>query len=180
VTGRGSVTWRLSSVTTAAFAYAHQITSDTPSALEGIPDPGEEFDDNSQLNEVYTSDSVNATFKTEVGRNLLTLGASYRTLDYEDVDTDEDNVGAVVTIERRLRPTVRGSLFSSIERTEFDIDGRQDDRWDSGIRLDWEGFRRLTLGAAVSYYQQTSDDEFDEYDEWRGVVSIGYLLIGAR
>jgi hypothetical protein len=180
VTGRGRLALELSSVSTFTLAYAREITSDTPSSLAGLPDPGEEFDDNSYLNEVYTSDDASATFATEIGRNQVTLGASYRTLDYEDVDADEDATGATLSIERRLRPTVRGSLFSSFYQTEYDLDGRQDDQWNSGVTLAWEGFRRLTLSTSVSYFQQESDDEADEYDEWRGLISIGYRLIGPR
>jgi hypothetical protein len=180
ITGRGSFVWHVSSVTSASLTYAHAITSETPDALTGIPDFGEEFDENSGLNEVYTSDDVGVSFSTEVGRNRVTLGATYRKLDYEDVPNDEETAGASFSIERRIRPTVTGSLFSSISRTEFDIDDRQDDRWDSGVRISWEGFKRLTIALSGSYFQQESDDEFNDYDEWRGVISLGYRLIGAR
>ena len=63
---------------------------------------------------------------------------------------------------------------------KFDADGRQDDDWNSGVRISWEGFRRLTLALSATYMKRDSDDDTSDYDEWQGVFSIGYRLIGPR
>jgi hypothetical protein len=34
--------------------------------------------------------------------------------------------------------------------------------------------------AGVTYYEQDSDDDADQYDEWRGILSIAYTLFSTK
>jgi hypothetical protein len=179
-TGHLNLVWHPSADATLSLTYARAFDSRSPSRFIGIPNLGEEVTDDSVLDEVYVSDEASLGWSQVFGRNQLTVGTRYENIDYEDVDDDQESVGVNVSIERRLRPTVRGVLYTDLSRTEFDVDGRQDDDWNSGVRISWEGFRRLTIALTAAYSSRESDNESSEYDEWRGVLTLAYRLIGPR
>jgi len=180
MTGHLSFDWHVRADATASLTYERAFDSRSPRYAVGIPIPGEEVTDDSSLDEVYVSELASGTWTQVFGRNQLTVGATYQDIDYEDVTSDQESTGLNLSIDRRLTPSVRGSLFTYLDKTEFDVDGREDDDWNSGVRLAWEGFDRLTISMSATYFERSSDLASAEYEEWRGLLAITYRLFGKR
>ena len=176
MSGHFKLVWRVLSDATATAIYTRAFGSQSPRALVGIPQPGDEINDDSGIDEVYISDDGELSWTQGIGRNQVSLAFIVHNVNYEDVPNDQRTKGVNLSIERKLRPTLTGTLFTGFYQTEFQTDGREDDDWNSGATLSYDGFRRLGLGFQTYYFQRTSDERLSEYTEWRAVFSIRYRL----
>ena len=85
--------------------------------------------DNSELNDVFTEDTIRATYTLRSLRNSLALTYSLQNQDYEDdfVLRDEDETSFRAVAERRLTPRITaGASIEFVERNFLNQDVQDD------------------------------------------------------
>ena len=172
-----SLTWRVTGVTTMGLSASRSLDDDSLSSTRGLPDFGEEPNENSALSEPVVNTHINATLSTRLGHNDLSLNVFYREQEYETTLPDENSVGASLGLGRNLRRDLRASLYANYDTVNFDFDNRDDDRYRTGLRISWSHWRRLNFNATVGYNWTDSDDPAIEFDEWTATLGLSYRLI---
>jgi hypothetical protein len=182
VTGNVDVVWHLSSTTHANAGFSRSIQDQSDNIRAGIPQFGETFNDNSGITTPYTLDAYTLGLTTELGHNEITLTGHINDQNYDGSDPgqnvqDQDSKGVVLGIGRALRQTVHAQLYATYTNTNFH-DGDRQKFYGTGLRIDWNRWRNLTLSTATAYQKQDSDQEANEYTEWTGTITVMYTLYG--
>ncbi len=182
--GDATITWHATTITTFVASYTRSLQDQSTDLATGIPDFGQTLTDNTNVTTPYTLDAWSLGVTTQFGYNTVDLTGYIDDQTYENapqtgqlVQPDQNTKGVTLGISRALRPTVQGRLFVNYSKADFK-DSSNQDNYDTGLRLEWTGWRNLTVAAGTTYSKRTSDVASQEYDEWAGAISVFYSLIG--
>ncbi len=147
--------------------------------LGGFGGLGGELAEDTDLNEIFIYSGAALLYEQTLGNNTLGLQAFLERQDYEDIDRDQDRLGAAITITRPLRPnlSLRGFAgHSEVELEEFNRIDR-DTRFEVGLA--WQPWQRLTASLTLGKERRTSGDPLAEYRNRFGMIELSYLILGA-
>ncbi len=184
--GDVTITWHATTVTTFIASYSRSLQDQSTDLATGIPDFGQSVTENTNVTTPYTLDAWSLGVTTQLGYNTVDLTGYINDQTYDNgaqtgqlVQPDENSKGVTLGIGRALRPTVQARLFANYSKDDFK-DSSEQHNYDTGLRLDWTGWKNLTVSAGTTYRKRTSDVATDEYKEWAGTISLFYSLIGQR
>jgi hypothetical protein len=187
-TGNIDITWHVSDITNIHGGYSRSLQDQSTNITAGIPDYGQQFNDNTNLTTPYTLDSTNIGISTQLGHNTVDLTGFRDDINYDGstttttgtTDADQNTIGTTLGVGRALRPTLRARLFATYATVDYKGQDRKDHNLYSGLRFDWTRWRNLTVFFGTTYEKRTSDIATDEYNEWAGSIGLFYTLVGTR
>ena len=113
--------------------------------------------ENTDVNEVFEEDILQATYTHRWGRNEASLGYNLQNKDYDDIafaigdSRDEDESGFVASYARRVTPKINLRMSAAILERDFQDRGVDEDYLTADLRIDWRAGRALTLFAGAAY-----------------------------
>jgi hypothetical protein len=187
-TGNIDVVWHVSDITNIHGGYSRSLQDQSTNITAGIPDYGQQFNDNTNLTTPYTLDATTIGISTQLGHNTVDLTGFRDDINYDGTsttttgttDADQNTVGATLGAGRALRPTLRARLFTTYSTVDYKGQDRKDHNLNSGLQFDWTRWRNLTVSFGTTYEKRTSDVATDEYNEWTGTIALFYTLVGTR
>lgn len=108
------------------------------------------------------------------GRNTYQVAATVQFTEEENSDTvrdEEDSYGLDASWTRRLNPITSASLLGEYRRNTFEPEGRTDDEFSLGARVNYSLYSNVEAFAAYGFTAQASDDSSEEFTE--NVVTVG-------
>jgi hypothetical protein len=182
MTGNIDIIWNLSTTTHITATAARSLQDQSQNVLEGIPEFGQTFRANTNITTPYTLDAYSLGIATQLGHNNITLTGTMDAQNYDGAQPgqtiqDQDTKGVILGIGRALRQTVHAQLYANYLDTDFH-DGDRQKNYATGLRIDWNRWRNLSISTATAYQKQTSDVTANEYTEWTGTISFMYTLLG--
>ncbi|MEM7220245.1 MAG: hypothetical protein AAF515_17920 [Pseudomonadota bacterium] len=135
--------------------------------------------DNSELNDVFTEDTVRASYTLSSPRNSVTLAFSLQNQDYEDdfVLRDEDETGFSVNVQRRVTPRITaGASIEFVER-DFLALGVKDDFVLGGANVRWQLSRKTLVRANVGWEERDSSRSDLGFSQFVGRIGFIYNLV---
>ena len=177
-TGNASIVWRATGTTSLSASFRRSINDNSLDTNRGLPSFGEQFTEDSALNEVFTQNNTELTFNTRLGHNEISLSGYLRDKDYEDIPRDELRKYVSFKVSRNLRPDIQGRVSVSGLKVDFDESSSDYEELRAMISFDWKQIRNLTITTSAGYTDRTADGSTPEYDEVRASIRFLYLLAG--
>ena len=173
-----ALSWDAGAETVLELTAGRQITDQADNLFRGRLDFGDEVNEETDLNEVFTETNGQLTLRRPFGNTGVALSIGANDQDYEDVGRDNERLMASLRFDRAL--TRRASLNATLQasRRKFTSEDREQDEYRASLSLRRELTRRLGLGIGVHYEEWDSNDAGRSYDEWVGSVTLGYRLLG--
>lgn len=178
------MTWNFTTQTVIALEAARQITDRSSNLMSGRLDFGEgQVSEDTDLNEVFTETRGSVSLSRPFGNNEITLSATASEEDYEDALRDSERYSVGVSLNRALNRRTNLSLDFEAGRREFTDEAEEQDEYRGALRISRELTRRFSLSLGVRYDERESDTEGGvgsgrSYEEWTGVITLGYRLLG--
>lgn len=175
-----SLEWIASADTSLSFQASQDIRDRSTNLLSGGGGFGNEVDEDSDINEVFTETRGSIGLTHQLGPNAITLSAIASEEDYEDAARDSQRLSLRLQGDRNINPRTTLSAFIDWGTREFADEGEEFDEIRAAITLSRQLSRRLRLALAANYDERESDDLMGRsYDEWIGRLTLTYNLLGS-
>lgn len=174
-----SAEWLASVNTSLAVEGSRAIRDSSSTLLTGGGGFGDEIDEDTDLNEVFTETRGQVSLNHRIGPNEFVLSAAASEEDYEDALRDSERVGLRLEARRNINPRTTFTAFAEVGTREFVDEGEEFDEIAAAIELSRQMSRRFQITLSGLYDERESDDPLARsYDEWIGRLTLTYRLVG--
>ncbi len=144
------------------FEFAVRRTiSDRPgrvtSAEEAIDNPTDIPFANSDLTDVFTVDSVSATWREQIGPNLFEASIGRNETDFENFNRDQVTDTFDFNVIRAIRPAIEGFALVSYQRSNYDDFDADFDQWFLDMGATYRVNRRLQVSSQLFHLRRNSN-----------------------
>lgn len=174
------VAWQFQDTTRLVISAGRRIRDNSQNIVGGIPEFGDEINENTDLNEVFTEDRAGIELSRRLGNNQLSLRWNLERQDYEDALRDNDRWLAGVGLARNLTPRTTLTATLGMGRSEFADEGREFDEMRGALLVAWQFSRRFRLDWGARYEERDGNDPTGNFEEWIGTARLSYALIEPR
>lgn len=161
VIGSFDITWRVTGNGEFEFTGSRSINDQSDDVLRGSAEFGQgSVFQNTNINEVFTEDTLTASYSHRWGRNRATLGYRFQDQDFEDnaaaedFSRDQDESGFSLLYARRVTPRIDLRASARFTERDFEDRGLKEDFISTDIRIDWQATRLVNLFASARYEER--------------------------
>jgi len=161
IIGRVDLTWRVSGNGQIQVNGSRSINDQSDDVLRGSAQFGQgSVFQNTNVNEVFTEDTLDVRYIHRWGRNRATIGYRLQNQDFQDnaatetFSRDQDESGFSALYARRVTPRIDFRVAARLIERDFQERGLVEDFLSANARIDWQASRRVNLFTSVSYEER--------------------------
>lgn len=158
IIGSFELIWRVNGNGQIEVNGSRSINDQSDDVLRGSAEFGQgSVFQNTDVNEVFTEDTLEIAYTHRWGRNRATFGYRFQDQDFEDAaatevfSRDQDESGFNLLYARRVTPRIDFRAGARFVERDFQERGLIEDFITADVRIDWQAGRRVSLFAGASY-----------------------------